>query len=241
MEAVTLSVRLRELTGKKVKSIRAKGDIPGVVYGHGLKPMPITVGLSILKEIYAKAGSGTLVDLSVDEQKPLKVLFHEPQTHYLTGEPIHFDLYAVKMDEEIETTIPIVFVGISPVVDELEGNFIANKDQLTIRCLPGNLIPNVEVDISILKTFDDSIRIEDISVPEAVKITDDSEEVIALVTAPRSEEELEAELAEDKAAEEAAVGALAEEPAVEGEDTASPEVAKSATATAAEPTVGKSE
>jgi len=216
-----LSARSREITGKKVKTLRLKGDIPGVVYGHGLDSTPITVEKVALKKAFTRAGSGTLVDLTIGEQKPIKVLFHEPQLHYLSGEPIHFDLYAVKMDEEIETTIPIVFVGISPAVDELEGNFIANRDELTIRCLPGNLIPNVEVDISILKTFDDSIKVSDIQVPESVQIQDEMEETVALVSAPRSEEELEAELAEDKAAEVAAVSALGEEaPAAEGETAA---------------------
>ncbi|MCR4278214.1 MAG: 50S ribosomal protein L25 [Candidatus Berkelbacteria bacterium] len=240
MESVALVARSRELTGKKVKNIRLKGEIPGVVYGHGLESTPITVERVALKKAYAKAGSGTLVDLTIGEQKPIKVLFHEPQVHYLNGEPIHFDLYAVKMDEEIETTIPIVFVGISPAVDELEGNFIANRDELTIKCLPGNLIPNVEVDISVLKTFDDSIKVSDIQVPETVQIQDEMEETVALVTAPRSEEELEAELAEDKAAEEAAVGALGEEaPAAEGEEGATAEGDQPATST--EPAAEKPE
>ena len=200
METVALSASSRELRGKKVKTIRANGEIPGVIYGHGIESLPISVEKVALKKAYAKAGSGTLVDLTIGEAKPIKVLFHEPQFHYLNSEPIHFDLYAVKMDEEIETTIPIVFVGISPAVDELEGNFIANTDELTIRCLPANLIPNVEVDISILKTFDDQIRVTDLNIPETIKIENDPEEVVALVTAPRSEEELETELAEDKAA-----------------------------------------
>ncbi|MCR4278239.1 MAG: 50S ribosomal protein L25 [Candidatus Berkelbacteria bacterium] len=234
MESVALAARSRELTGKKVKTLRLKGDIPGVVYGHGLDSTPITVERVALKKAYTKAGSGTLVDLTIGEQKPIKVLFHDPQLHYLNGEPIHFDLYAVKMDEEIETTIPIVFVGISPAVDELEGNFIANRDELTIKCLPGNLIPNVEVDISVLKTFDDSIKVSDIQVPETVQIQDDLEETVALVTAPRSEEELEAELAEDKAAEVAAVGALGEEAPAEGEEDATAE-APSADGKPAEP------
>jgi len=220
MQTVALTANARSLTGKKVKQLRLKGEIPGVVYGQGKSATPITVGRVALKAAYAKAGSGTLVDLAIDDAKPIKVLFHEPQMHYLTGEPVHFDLYAVKMDEEIETTIPVIFVGVSPAVDELEGNFIANTDELVIRCLPANLIPNVEVDISVLKTFDDQIRISDLVVPETVQIVNDAEEVVALVTAPRSDEELEEELAEDKAAEEAAVGALAEEPTAEGEEAA---------------------
>jgi len=235
MESVALSATTREITGKKVKLLRQKGEIPGVVYGRGTNPTSITVEKVALKKAYAKAGSGTLVDLTIDTAKPIKVLFHEPQMHYLTGEPVHFDLYAVKMDEEIETTIPIIFVGISPAVDELEGNFIANTDELTIRCLPANLIPNVEVDISILKTFDDQIRVADLNIPETVEVTNDPEEVVALVTAPRSDEELEAELAEDKAETEAAIGALAEEPAAEGEEKAEGE------ATAETPSEDKAE
>lgn len=217
METIALAARPREQIGKKVKIIRLKGEIPGVVYGHGVESTPIAVERVALKKAYAKAGSGTLVDLTIGEQKPIKTLFHEPQVHYLTGEPIHFDLIAVKMDEEIETTIPIIFVGVSPAVDDLEGNFIANTDELTIRCLPANLIPNVEVDISILKTFEDQIRVADLQIPSTVEVVNDPEDVVALVTAPRSEEELEAELAEDKTAEAAAVGALADEPIAEGE------------------------
>src|SRR3989344_6086782 len=220
MKQIILNATTREITGKKVKSIRQKGGLPAVVYGHLDKPEPITIDQKEFDKIFREAGTSALVDLTVGDKKPMKVLIHEPQVHPLTNSPIHADFYAVKMDEEIETTIPIIFVGISPAVDELEGNFIANRDELTIRCLPGNLIPNVEVDISILKTFDDSIKVSDIQVPESVQIQDEMEETVALVSAPRSEEELEAELAEDKAAEVAAVSALGEEaPAAEGEAT----------------------
>jgi len=211
MKQFTLAAQPRQLTGKKVKQLRAKGLIPGIIYGHLERPEPISVEAKDFRRVFQDAGTGTLVDLTIGEQKPLKVLIHEPQAHYLTGEPIHADFYAVKMDEEIETEIPIHFVGVAPAVEELEGNFISNKDELTIKCLPGDLIPSVEVDISSLKTFDNLIRVTDIKVPETIKVMDDPEETVALVTPPRSEEELEAELAEDKTAEEAAVEELGKE------------------------------
>ena len=147
------------------------------------------------------------------------MLLHEPQEHYLHGGPVHADFYAVKMTEKIETAIPIHFTGTSAAVEELEGNLIINKDELEIRCLPADLIPAVEVDLSALATFDDSIRVSDIKVPETIEIMLDPAEVIATVAAPISEEELEAELATDTTeAEAAAVEELGKEEApAEGE------------------------
>lgn len=223
---IDLKTTTRTILGKKLKRSRAKGLMPAVLYGHGVDSTPLFIDAKAYKKAYAEAGTSTLVDLTVDETKSIKVLFHEPQEHYLTSEPVHADLYAVKMTEKIETAIPVNYIGVSAAVEELEGNFITNKDELQIRCFPGDLISEIEVDISVLKTFDDQIKVSDVKLPETIEVLDDADEVIALVSAPISQEELEAELAEDKAAEEAAVEELAgdAEAPVEGEETAEGEV-----------------
>lgn len=214
-QKIALAATTRTVVGKKVKRSRERGSLPAVVYGHGRESTPIFVDGKEFRKVYKQAGTSALVDLAIDEQSPIKVLLHEPQYHYLRNEPVHADFYAVNMKEEIETAIPIHFVGTAPAVEELEGNFISNRDELNIKCLPSDLIPAVEVDISVLKTFEDQIHIRDIAVPETIEVMDDLEEVVALVTPPRSEEELEAELAEDKEAEAAAVEELGKE---EGEE-----------------------
>ncbi len=219
-KTITLHATSRELKGKKVKRLRHRAVLPAVVYGHGVEDGVISVDLKEFNHVFAQAGTSALVDLAIDDRKPIKVLIHEPQAHYLKADPIHVDFYAVKMTEKIETAIPIHFVGTSAAVEDMEGNFVANKDELNIKCFPGDLIPAVEVDISVLATFDDTIRIKDIAVPETIEIMDDPEDVVCLVSAPISEEELEAELTEDAAAEEAAVAELGAEPAAEGEESA---------------------
>lgn len=226
-KTITLHATTREVTGKKVKRLRQRGLLPAIIYGHGREPRPITLNTREFSKVYDEAGTSTLVDLVIDENKPIKVLLHEPQTHYLTGESVHADLYAVKMTEKIETAVPLEFVGVSKAVEEQEGNFITNKDEILIRCLPGDLISSIKVDISALETFDDQIRVKNLNVPENIEVIEDPEDVVALVTPPRSEEELEAELAEDKAAEEAAVEELAKEEGEEPEEVAS-ETKKSA-------------
>jgi large subunit ribosomal protein L25 len=117
---------------------------------------------------------------------------------------MHADFYQVRMTEKLETEIPLRFVGESPAVKDLEGNLITEKDALEIRCLPADLVPEFEVDLSLLKTFDDVIKVADVRVPKTIEVLHDADEVIALVTAPRSDEELEAELAPTGAEAEAA-------------------------------------
>lgn len=220
LKTIQLPALTRTVLGKKVKKNRLRGQMPVVLYGHGVDSTPLFVDAKLYKKAFHDAGTSALVDLTIEDQKPIKVLFHEPQMHYLHGEPVHADFYAVKMTEKIETAIPIHYVGVSPAVEEMEGNFITNKDELQIRCFPADLIPSVEVDISALATFDDQIKVSDIKVPETIELLDDPEEVLALVAAPISEEALEAELAEDKAAEEAVVAELGAEAPAEGEEAA---------------------
>lgn len=206
----SLAATTRTVTGKKVKQLRRAGQVPVIAYGHGITPTALTVDHKGLRTIWHEAGSSQLVDLAIDDAKPVKILIHDLQTHPVSGDIVHADLYQVKMTKKLETEIPLKFVGESLAVKDLEGNLITEKDALEIRCLPADLVPEFEVDISVLKTFEDVIKVSDVKVPSAIEVLNDAEETVALVTAPRSEEEIEA-LAEQpvgEAAEQAAIGEL---------------------------------
>lgn len=128
------------------------------------------------------------------------------------------------MDEKIKTEIPLEFVGESEAVKSLEGSLVQNKDSVEVECLPGDLVGEIQIDISVLKTFDDSIHISDITVPHGIEILADAEEMIASVEPPRSEEEL-AELETPSAAEEEkeAIEKMGAESSAEGEEPATGE------------------
>jgi len=88
--------------------------------------------------------------------------------------------------------VPIKFIGEAPAIKELGGTLIKSFDKIKIECLPKDLIHDVEIDIGVLKTFDDAIKIGDIVAPEGVEILDDKLGTVATVEAPISEEELKA-------------------------------------------------
>lgn len=203
MTTLTLSAKIRTIHGKKNGQLRRTGQVPAVLYGHGVSPTPLQMEAKTLTKTWKTAGSSQLVDVAIDEKAPVKVLIHDIQEHPVTGAILHADLYQVKMTEKLETEIPLKFVGEAPAVKDLEGSLITEKDSLEVRCLPGDLVAEFEVNISSLATFDDVITVADIKVPSAIEVLNDPEETVALVTPPRSEAELEAELAEPVAGAEA--------------------------------------
>lgn len=202
METISLSAQPRKIIGKKVKKLRTEGFIPAVLYGRNFNNQNLSIRKNEFEQVFHKAGTSSLVDLQIDNEEPIKILFHEPSLHPVTGNILHVDFYKVKMTEKITTEIPLKFIGESAAVNDLDGNLITSKDHLEVECLPKDLVPEIEVNISKLKTFDDTITIQDISIPEGIEILAEAEEIIASVTPPRSEEELEAELAEPAAEEE---------------------------------------
>lgn len=200
MKTFTLEAKKRIVLGKKTKALRKLGLIPAIIYGYKAKNTPLMVDKRTFKDIYHQSGSSALVDLKIDGEGTHKVLIHEPQTDPVSDEPIHIDFYQVRMDQKIKTEVPLVFIGESKAVKELEGNLLTPKDSIEIECLPNELISEIKVDISLLETFEDSIHVKNLEVPAAITILDDSEATVALVEEPRSEEELaelEKEVAED--------------------------------------------
>lgn len=188
--AFSLSAEARTITGRKVASLRKDGLVPAVTYGHNKKTETITVPAKEFMKVYKQAGQSSLIDLTIGNNKPVKVLIQEVQIDAVKAICLSADFYIVNLKEKLRANVPLKFVGVSDAVDVLGGNFIAAKDEVEIECLPDNLMSEITVDISPLKTFDDSLYVKDLIVNEGVEILDDLEEVVASITEPRSEEEL---------------------------------------------------
>ena len=195
--------------GQQLDLLRKSGKIPAVTYGKGKENTNLVVDMNAFMRVFRKAGENSLIELEIaGESKPRNVLAHEIQINPVTDAVIHIDFYEVRMDEAVETEVPLVFVNESPAVKDLEGTLITNKDHVDVKCLPANIPHEIEVDISVLATFEDSITAADLKIPANVELLTDLEETIAVVNPPRSEEELkelEADVVENVEAVEATV------------------------------------
>ncbi|KKR21059.1 MAG: 50S ribosomal protein L25 [Candidatus Moranbacteria bacterium GW2011_GWA2_39_41] len=192
MEKVLLEATARAERGRKVNVGRREGRVPAVVYGHSVESVSLWVNALDLKRLLKKSGESTIIDLKIDGKDDRNVLIHEIQKNGVTGKFTHIDFFQVRMDEEIETEVELVFIGEAPAVKTMGGILVKNIDKVTVKCLPADLPSHIDIDISKIVTFEDHIAIKDLQVSSKVKIELEPETVIALVSAPRTEEDLAA-------------------------------------------------
>lgn len=205
METLTLKVAKREEIGnRRPERLRVAASIPGIVYGSDVKPTAVSVDEREFGRLYRAAGESTLVDLVIDTAAPVKVLIQDLQRDVMRGDITHIDFFQVNMNKEIDAEIKLKVVGEAPAVRELGGTLIQTLEELDVRCLPGALVHEIEVDVSGLKTFEDAIHVSDLQIPEGMRVTNEPEESVVIVEEPRSEEEL-AKLNETVAVDVAAV------------------------------------
>lgn len=172
-----------------MNSLRRAGSIPAVLYGHGRKPASVTVNARDFEKVFKQAGETTLLTLALDGKKH-NVFIHDLEKDLLSGAVIHVDFFEVKMDERIKAKVPFVFTGESQAVKADGGVLVRAMQEIEIESLPQNLPKEITVDISSLKTFEDKIRISDLSLDKKIKILTNPEETVALVAPPRSDKEM---------------------------------------------------
>lgn len=187
---LALKAKQRTETGKKVRSFRKQGTIPAIMYGHKVTPQNLWVNVLEFRKVFAEAGENTVIELSLEGNGKMNVLVHDFQSDTLTGQISHVDFFQVRMDEKLETEIPLEFIGESKAIKELGGMLVKTTERVLVSCLPADLPKHFEVDIAVLQTFDDHIKVSDLVVPKKVQVLTDPEVVIALVERPRTDEEI---------------------------------------------------
>jgi len=188
---LSLSAEIRKDLGKKVKNLRKKGILPGVLYGPKIETRPLEIDLKEFEKIYKEAGESSLISLEIDKKKSL-VLIHEVKSDPLTEKPIHVDFYQPSLEEEVTAEVPLVFEGEAAAVKDLGGTLVKNISEVEVKALPQNLPHEIKVNIDCLKTFEDNILIKDLLIPKEVKILKEPGEIVAAVSPPEKvEEELE--------------------------------------------------
>jgi large subunit ribosomal protein L25 len=205
---LNLAAEPRELVGKKVATLRRVGRLPAVVYGHGVSSENVSLDAHEFELLRRKAGQNALIDLSVNGSKARPVLVHDVQVHPVNRRPLHVDLFLVRMTEELTVDVPLVPIGTSNAVENLNGTLMHLLESVRVRALPDHLPQSIEYSIESLVDFDEVVKVSDLTIPGDVTLLTDSDEVVAKVLASRLQAEA-AELAAEtaEAVAEAAEGA----------------------------------
>jgi len=213
MEEFTLGAEQRTIIGKQVRQLRRDGLVPMTLYGRKIKPQALQVSERELTAVLNQAGTNQLVSLKIGGKgSARKVLVREIQKDVVSRHLLHVDLYAVVMSEKISAELPIILLNESPAMKEGLGILIQEMTVLRVECLPGDLIPVIEIDIEGLANVHDSVVAGDLDLGDAIEILERPEEVIVRVV-PLAVEEVEEVEEIEEIGEEIEEGAEGEEPA----------------------------
>ena len=191
MEVIKFAVQKREVTGKELAEIRAKGLIPGVVYGPEIKEnLLIQVRQVDADKLYRSAGESSVISLEIEGGDTMDVLIKDVARNPLTLGVAHIDFYKLKAGEQIETKVKLEFVGESVLI-KAGGTLVVSCNEIGVRCLPKDLVGEIKIDLTALKEFGDTIYIKDLSIPEGIEILENVDNAVASISAPAAVEVFE--------------------------------------------------
>lgn len=226
MEQIPLTAQKRTILGRKVKKMRAEGQIPAHVFGHKVKTVHVQVKNTDFAKVYDAAGETGIIDLAIDGQKR-PVLVRNVQFHPVTDETLHIDFYQVNLTEKVKVNVPLEVVGESPAVEKKTGLLLTPVSEVEIEALPRDLPEKIEVDVSKLANVGDEVKVKDLAVDRSkIEIHTEPELVVIKIGefVTKEMETVEAEIAAEKAATtETTEEAAAEAATTEATEGAAPE------------------
>jgi large subunit ribosomal protein L25 len=203
-DRVTLEVSERgadQVGSRRVRRLRKEGLVPGVLYGKGHARAILVEERELRRALTGPSGLHAIVDVVVSGQKtPHHAVLKEYQRHPIRGTVTHVDFHEVRLDQPIQASVGVQFVGESPGAKQ--GGVVQQVTrELRVEALPTAVPEHIEADISTLEVGG-TVRLADLLAIEGVTYLDDPETVLANCSIPRGISELEeAEEAEGEAAE----------------------------------------
>ena len=209
MEEINMTALSRENTGKcPSRRLRSEGRTPAVLYGPNMDgALSLAINNKELEKVlHTGAGGNVLVNLNIQGDKMRKVMFKDVVRHPLRGTLTHVDLLEVAMDHKVTVEIPVHLVG--KAAGLAFGGIVQHEARtISVECLPTNIPDSVDIDITNLEVGH-SLHVKDAPLPEGVVALDDPELTLVSIVSPTAEvapktaEEIEAELAQSFAEKE---------------------------------------
>ena len=165
------------------RRLRAQGKLPGVFYGPGVEPTPLTLSPKELeKALRSDRGRNVVFTLSVGGRDELAMV-KDVTTDPVSQELLHVDLYRVFEDKELDVDVPFHARGRAQGV-VMGGVLNVTRRTLPIRTTPDKVPVSVDVDVTPLG-LKDTVSVEQIELPEGVQCTLSPKLTLVIVLEPR--------------------------------------------------------
>ena len=184
-----ISLQPRTRTGKNsCRQLRAEGLLPGIVYGKGIEPTPVTLSPKELASVLSgESGQNTLLTVKgCGSLEGSMVIVNELLKDPIKRTAKHVDFHKLDMSEKIRVHVPVKLVGTAAGVKE-GGLLDFPTHSLDIECLPVQIPESIDVDITQL-TIGHSIHVSDLKLPAGVKVLLDGRASIVSILGKAKEE-----------------------------------------------------
>jgi len=182
---------------------RRAGRVPGIIYGDGKPPLPISLDYSELRQrIYAGHFLTTVHDVEIDGMKH-RVIPRDFQLDAVRDLPLHVDFMRLGEGATIRVNIPIHVKNADQSPGVKRGGTVSIvTHSIEVRCRADAIPTGIEVDVGGLD-INHSRHLSDIKLPEGVRAVSGRDITLVTVVPPSGYAE------EIKAAAEAAAAAAA--------------------------------
>lgn len=191
MADLRLKATHRMVLGKKTRFLRRQRITPAHLYGRGVSSVALQCDTDELVNLVAHAGKTRLINLEVDGEKPKSVFVREIQRDVITRELLHIDFYQVKRTEKIAVDVPIVLIGEAPALKFKGRMLVHGINSLSVECLPTNVPPQIDIDITQLEEVEQAIHVKDIVLDPEITVHADPEQLVAKISKVMVKEEVE--------------------------------------------------
>lgn len=181
----TLSAEAGRQTGSPAsRRLRAADKIPGILYGHGMEPVILSVTRRDLRvALSGPAGQNTILSLNVGDTS-YNVIVKEMQRHPVRRNVSHIDFIQINLSEEITMHIPLHLIGVAKAVVSAGGLVDPAVDSIEVRTTPANVPNEIVIDITNL-TAESVVHLSDVKLPPGVVAVGDPAMTIVTVLMPR--------------------------------------------------------
>ena len=159
---LSLPVDPRTVNGRKVKTLRKAGLIPGNVFGKKIKSFAVQVDAKKFAQLFSQAGETSLIYLTLADNHQHPVLISGIQRHPVTGDILHIDFRQVVLTEKVKAMIPLALTGESSAVKDKNGVLVQAVNEIEVEALPTDFPENFLLDISSLMEIGDSLLLKDL-------------------------------------------------------------------------------
>jgi large subunit ribosomal protein L25 len=190
-QPTNLSISEREVSNSRAtRRLRREGQVPGVLYGGDDDALAFVVDERELR--HALAARGAVVELQLGGNATPAVL-QDAQRHPVRGHTMHVDFLRVNLNVAIHAVVTLELLGGEDAPGTKEGGVLEHVTrEINIEALPNDIPERLELDVSQMNV-NDTLFLASVSAPAGVTILDDPDEtVVATLTPPKLQAELDA-------------------------------------------------